>query len=114
MSAPEGYVVKIAEQTRTLEQNALLWPLLTCFATQLQWPVNGVMSWLSEDDWKDLLSAAFDQEEARVSPGLGGGMVMLGKRTSQFGKRRFSAFVEFILAEGANRGVDFERKRRVA
>lgn len=110
--APEGYVVKITEPSRTLEQNALLWPLLTCFAKQTKWPVNGVMSWMDEDAWKDVLSAAFEQESVQLAEGLNGGTVMLGRRTSQYGKKRFSEFIEFIYAAGSSRGVVFDRRGR--
>lgn len=114
MQAPEGWSVKIAEPGRTLEQNALLWPLLTCFAKQLKWPVNGVMSWMDEDAWKDVLSAGFEEETVRLAEGINGGTVMIGRRTSQFGKKRFSEFIEYIYAVGAQRGVVFERKREAA
>jgi len=114
MEAPDNYVVKIAEPTRTLDQNALLWPLLTCFAEQLTWPVNGERVRLEPDEWKDILSAAFEQESVRLAQGLNGGVVMLGRRTSQYGKRKFSDFVEFIYASGAELGVNFERKRVAA
>lgn len=108
MEAPEGYVVKLTEPTRTLEQNALLWPLLACFSAQLQWPVNGSMTKLEPEEWKDILTAAFEQESLRIAQGLNGGAVMLGRRTSQYSKSRMSEFVEFLYAAGTERGVMFE------
>lgn len=102
--APDGYVVTVAEPTRNLDQNALLWVLLTAFSEQLEWPVNGEKVKLEPDDWKALLTAAFGQE-SRVAKGLNGGMVILGTRTSQMGKRRFSEFIEFIQSVAADRGV---------
>jgi hypothetical protein len=106
--SPDGYVVTIAEPTRTLEQNSLLWPLLTAFSQQLDWPVNGVMCKLEPDEWKHILSAAFKQELARVTPGINGGMVMLGARTSKMGKGEFSEFIAFIYSVAAERGVTTE------
>ena len=103
-------VVRVGESTRNLEQNALLWTLLECFAEQVQWPVNGQMVNITSEDWKDILSAAFKRETQRVAMGLDGGMVLLGMRTSKMGKREFSEFIEFILAAGAERGVVFERE----
>lgn len=105
-NAQEGWVVTVSEPTRTLDQNAALWPALQAFADQLQWPVNGKMVWLSKEEWKDLLSAAFTKETARVAPGINGGMVLLGERTSQFKKQQFSDFLEFIHATAAEREVD--------
>lgn len=106
--APEGYVVTIQEPRRNLEQNALLWVLLTAFAEQLQWPVNGEKTKLAAEEWKDLLSAAYRRESQRVAMGLDGGMVMLGLRTSKMGKREFAEFLEFVMATAAHRGVSID------
>lgn len=104
--APEGYVVVLQEPTRSLEQNAAMWPLLQAFADQLQWPVNGQMVWMTADEWKDVLSAAFKRESVRVAMGMDGGMVMLGSRTSKFSVREMSEFIEFLHATAAARDVD--------
>jgi hypothetical protein len=106
--APAGHVVTVAEPTRNLEQNALMWVLLGAFADQLVWPVNGQMVKLEAREWKDLLSAAFRQESVRVAMGLRGGMVMLGTRTSKMGKRQMAEFIEFIQSEAADRGVQLD------
>ena len=106
MTAPEGWIAKISEPNRTLDQNADQWPYLEAFANQLQWPVNGAMVWMSADDWKDILTAAFKQETVRIAQGLDGGMVLLGQRTSKFGKREFSEWLEFLHATAAAREVD--------
>src|SRR5512135_1821232 len=103
--APAGLVVQIKEQTRTTDQNAAMWPLLTEFSRQLLWPVNGSMTKLTPEEWKDVLTAAFQRETARLAMGLDGGVVMLGLRTSKMGKKRFSELLEFIHAVAADRGV---------
>jgi hypothetical protein len=38
--------------------------------------------------------------------GMDGGMVMLGSRTSEFGKREFSEWLDFLNATAALREVD--------
>ena len=106
--AADGWRVTVEPPTRSTDQNSMLWPLLTAFAEQLEWPVNGRMTKLTPDDWKALLSAAFKQESQRVAMGLNGGMVMLGLRTSRMSKPAFSEFLEFILATAADRGVVLE------
>lgn len=111
--APEGVIVAMKEPTRNLEQNSLLWVLLTAFSQQLKWPVNGEMVKLSPEEWKDLLSAAYKRESQRVAMGLDGGMVMLGLRTSKMGKREFAEFIEFIQATAAMRGVSLEEEAEV-
>jgi hypothetical protein len=104
--APEGFAVTVQEPTRSLDQNAAMWPLLQAFADQLQWPVNGAMVWMTPDEWKAVLSAAYKRESVRVAMGLDGGMVMLGSRTSKFSVREMSEFLEFLNATAAARDVD--------
>jgi hypothetical protein len=104
-AAPQGYCVTISEQTRTLEQNSLLWPLLGCLSKQLQW--HGAK--LSPDDWKDLLTASLTKQ--RSAPAIdGGGFVVFGERTSNYTKSMFSQLIELIYAFGAERGVDFNQR----
>ena len=103
--APDGYVVTVQEPTRSTDQNAAQWPILEAFAEQLQWPVNGAMVNLSAEEWKDVLTAAFRGETVRLAMGLNGGVVMLGLRTSQMGKRRFSEWLSFLQATADLRGV---------
>jgi len=105
--APDGWIVVVQEPTRSLEQNAAQWPMLTAFSRQLQWPVNGALCWMTPEEWKDILTAAFKQENVRLAQGLNGGVVMLGDRTSKFGKKQFSEWLEFLHAVAADRGVVF-------
>lgn len=95
----------VAPPTRSTTQNSLLWPILEAFSAQLKWPVNGAMCSLEAEEWKDILTAAFRQETARLAQGLNGGVVMLGARTSKMSKKEFSEFIEFLYAVAAERGV---------
>lgn len=104
--APEGYVVSVSEPTRSLDQNAAQWPILQAFADQLQWNVNGALVWLTDLEWKDLLTAAFHGEHVRLAQGLNGGVVMIGLRTSKFSKKEFSDWIDFLKATAALRDVD--------
>lgn len=104
--APLGYVVKVHKPNRSLEQNSAQWPILEAFSSQLLWPINGQMSKLSPEEWKDVLTAAFNNETARIAMGLNGGVVMLGLRTSTMNKERFSEWLEFLHAIAADRGVN--------
>jgi hypothetical protein len=103
--APDGYAVTIREPNRTLDQNAAQWPILEAFSDQLMWPVNGQMVKMTAEEWKDVLTAAFQRETARLAMGLDGGVVMLGQRTSKFGKKKFGEWLEFLHAVAAQRGV---------
>jgi hypothetical protein len=99
------WILTLKPETRTQAQNRLMWPLLTAFSEQLDWPINGYMVKMDTDDWKDLLSAAFKGESVRLAMGLNGGVVLLGQRTSKFTKAQFSEFIEFLFATAADRGV---------
>jgi hypothetical protein len=105
-TAPEGYIATISKPTRTLDQNAAQWPYLEAFSKQLQWPVNGAMVWLEPEEFKDVLTAAFQGETVRLAMGMNGGVVMLGLRTSKMGKKRFSEWIEFLKATAALRGIE--------
>ena len=98
-------VLSIRPERRTEAQNRLMWPLLTAFAKQLEWPINGRMTKIDADDFKDILSAAFKGETVRLAMGLNGGVVLLGQRTSKFTKAEFSEWIEFLYATAADRGV---------
>ena len=105
-TAPHGYRVEIREPSRSLDQNAAQWPYLQAFAEQVQWPINGVLTTITPDDWKDILTAAYRADMVRVAPSFDGrGMVMLGQRTSRFGKKEFSDWLEFLKAAASERGV---------
>lgn len=104
--APSDWVVTFQERTRTIEQNAKQWPYLQGFSQQLKWPVNCEMVYMSEDEWKDVLTAAFFAETVRLAQGLNGGVVMVGKRTSKFTESQFREWMAFLKAEAANRGVE--------
>jgi len=107
MLAPDGYSVEIKEPSRTLDQNAYQWPYLEGFSKQLKWPVNGEMVTLTPEEYKDILTAAFEEEvKPRLAMGWDGGIVMLGRRTSQYGKRKFSEWMEFLMAAAALKGVE--------
>lgn len=99
------WILSIKMETRTQAQNRLMWPLLSVFAEKLEWPVNGYMTKMDPDDWKDVLSAAFKGENVRLAMGLNGGIVLLGQRTSKFSKAEFSDWIEFLYATAADRGV---------
>lgn len=107
-TCPLGLAVSFQEATRSLEQNAAQWPILEAFSKQMQWPVNGQMVWLTPEEYKDVLTAAFQGETVRLAAGLNGGVVMLGLRTSNFDKKRFSEWLDFLNATAALRGVELE------
>lgn len=105
MQAGRRWVLTLKLETRTQAQNRLMWPLLTAFSEQLEWPVNGRMTKLTPDEFKDVLSAGFHGDTVRLAMGLNGGVVMLGQRTSKFTKPKFAEWIEFLYATASDRGV---------
>ena len=108
-NAPDGYVVEISEPNRTKDQNACQWPILMEFARQKQWPVNGQLCWMTAEEWKDVLTAAFRNEQVRLAQGIDGGVVMLGQRTSKFSKKEFSDWIEYLHYCAAKFEINIDR-----
>jgi hypothetical protein len=104
LDAPEGWICKVTQETRSLDQNALLWPLLTDISQQVEWYGRR----LTQYEWKDVFSASL--RKSKVVPGLDGGFVVLGQRTSVMPKHEFSELIDLIYAFGAEHGVKFEEK----
>ena len=99
---PAGTRVEFKAPRRSLDQNALLWAMLTDVSAQVEWYGQK----LSPEDWKDVCTASL--RRARVVPGLDGGtFVPLGMRTSDMSKAEFSDLIELIRAFAAERGVTF-------
>lgn len=107
-NAPDGYRVEIKERTRTLDQNDLLWSILTDLSKQVDWSINGKLEKLSPEDWKDILTASLDQEH-RIAEGIRGGFVMLGRRTSKMGVRKMTELINFAHSVGAEKGVQWSQ-----
>lgn len=105
-AAPDGHVVTVCEQTRTLDQNAKLWPLLQDVANCVIWYGQR----LSKEEWKDVFTAAL--VKAKIIPGIDGGFVVCGQRTSQMGKKIFSDLIELIYAFGSERSVQWSEPAR--
>ena len=96
-----GSRVEFKAPRRSLDQNSRLWAMLTEVAHQVDWYGQK----LTPEDWKDVFTAAL--RRARVVPGIDGGFVPLGMRTSDMSKGEMSALFELIEAFGAERGVRF-------
>jgi hypothetical protein len=103
--APDGYVAIVRPATRSLDQNALLWALLTDVSNQVDWYGKK----LTPDDWKNVFSSSLRRLE--VVPNLDGtGFVALGQHTSTMTKREFSDLCELILAFGSEHGVQWSEQ----
>lgn len=101
---------------RTAAQNRYQWPILAAWAKQKQWPINGQMCFLSREEWKDVLTATYEGEVMpRLCPKLDHtGMVMLGRRTSKYGKKKFAEWIEWLNAASAMSGIRIPAPERMA
>jgi hypothetical protein len=99
--APDGCVVSFKENTRSLEQNALLWSRLTELSERLPWDGEK----LTPAEYKDLLTACLRKQ--KVVRGVEGGLVFLGARTSQMSKSEMNDLLTLMEAFAAERGVEF-------
>ena len=113
-NAPQGYAVTISEPSRSLDQNAAQWPYLAGFAKQLQLCINGRMEWVTDDDWKDVLTGCFHGESRMAA--FDGKVIMLPQRTSRMAKSVFSDWMEFLVAMAAQNDVEpiYKSERRAA
>ena len=108
LSAPDGFIVEIKEPNRSLEQNSKLWSLLHDLSVQVNWHGNK----LTEENWKDILSASLKRQ--KVVPGIDGNFVVLGQRTSKMNKKDFSELLELTYAFGAQQGVTWSEQMEAA
>ncbi|WP_280568198.1 recombination protein NinB [Chromohalobacter sp. 296-RDG] len=92
-------VLRRPSDKRSLDQNARLWAVLTDVSKQVEW----YGRYLPKEAWKDIFSAALERQD--VVPGLEGGFVMIGGRTSKMSKKRFADLLTLIDAFGADHGV---------
>lgn len=86
---------------RTVDQNKLMWALLTDLSNQVEWPVDGRMQKISPDDWKHVMTAGLKRNQ-RVAAGIDGGFVILGQYTHKMNKAEMTELIELIMAFGAN------------
>jgi hypothetical protein len=99
-NAPDGWVVVVTPSTRSHEQNAALWALLDTIAKTVDW----YGQHLTTEEWKDVFTAALHRQ--KVVPGIDGGFVVCGQRTSQMNKKDFSDLLEVINAFAASKGIE--------
>lgn len=97
----KAYVVEVKPLTRTIRQNDLMWALLTEISNQVVW--HGQK--LTPGNWKDVLTAALKRQA--VVPGIDGGFVVLGQRTSKMTVKELNEVIELTYAFGAQNGVVF-------
>lgn len=97
--APPGYVVKIDEPKRTLEQNDKLWAMLTDLSVAK--PEGRRMI---PEDWKVIMMHACGWE-CQFLEGLDGRPFPKGFSSSQLTKSQMASLITFIQAYGDEHGI---------
>lgn len=101
---PLGSRVEFKETKRSLPQNDLMWALLTEVAQQLE---HGGRKY-DADQWKSIFLHGFGREVTFL-PSLDlKTFLPIELSSSDLGKEEMTNFIEFILKEGAERGVIFK------
>lgn len=108
-AAPEGSIVNVRAATRTGEQNAKLWAMLSDVSRAKpdgrEYP---------PEIWKSLFMAEVGFKP-RFEPSLDGkGVVPIGYKSSRLNKLEFSELIESIYAYGAEHGVVWTDERQSA
>ncbi len=100
--------ITIAEGQRTLDQNAKMWAMLTDISKQVCW--HG--QYLAPEEWKDMATAAL--KRYKVVPGIDGGFVVIGARTSKMSIKAMIEVIDFLDAFGGEHQVKWTEKARAA
>lgn len=103
MKAPVGTRIEFKAAKRSLDQNALMWAMLTDVSTQKEHIGNRY----SPDQWKVLFMHACGRE-MQFLPGLDGKTFLpWGQSSSDLSKQEMTDLIEFIFQWGAENGVIF-------
>jgi hypothetical protein len=107
--APHGSVANFRPPTRTVDQNAKLWAMLSDLARAKpegrDYPT---------DVWK-ALAMAMCGHKVRFEPALDGdGVVPIGFRSSRLSKEEMSELIEALYAYGAEHGVEWTEPQQEA
>lgn len=104
-NSPADYVMKLGEETRTDEQNRLMWPLIKDMRDQIPG-----MAKFSADDTKLRFLHALGSELRHLPDLEETGFFPVGQRSSLLSKSQFSALIEIMFAWGARHNVEWSRK----
>lgn len=101
---------------RTGSQNRKMWPMLTDISRSIDWMrTDSKGEWslgkMPPQAWKSVLTAGFEKQ-AQMAQGIDGGVVMVGASTSNYGKRRFAEFIEYLYWFGSDRHVEWSERSR--
>lgn len=98
--SPVGTRLTFKRSKRSIPQNSRMWVLLSAVAAQLVWHGQKY----SPTEWKDFMMHSYSGE--RWMPSEDGGMVPIGRSTSDLSKEEHSELTALIEAFCARQGVE--------
>ena len=101
--APMGSVMTVKPPRRTVDQNALLWAMLTEISAAK--PEGREMT---PDIWKAVFMHALDHAQRFEMALDGKGMVPVGFRSSKLSKAQMSDLIELIQEYAARHGIELQ------
>lgn len=99
LDPPHKVQLSEIKDIRSLEQNSKMWAMLTDISRQVIWYGEK----LSPEEWKDVITAALKRQ--KVVPGIEGGFVAIGAKTSKMSVKEMIDVIEFSYAFGAEKNV---------
>ena len=103
MEGTLGTVVTFNGPKRSIPQNARLHAVLTHFLS---------FEWYGQkydvDAWKLFFLEALKGHQAQFMPGIGGGVIPIGRNSSKLNKEQFSDLMEMINTFAAENGIDIQ------
>jgi hypothetical protein len=93
--------LEVRPEKRSDPQNRRMWAMLRDISQQVDWYGQR----LTSEEWKDVLTASLKKQ--RAVPGIDGGFVILGARTSEMHKAEMAELQTLMEAFGAQQGVRF-------
>lgn len=105
--APTDAIVNIKKMTRSNEQNALMWVLLSDISIQKPQGRKHV-----PEVWKSLFMHALKHEMAFEQSIVDGSQFPTGFKTSNLNVQQMTDLIEFIYCYGAENGVAFSENPR--
>lgn len=104
LAAPEGHIVRITPETRSLDQNAKLHAMLTDISRQAKY----LGAKRDVEFWKGLFVSGWQiatGEKPEIVPGLEGEFINIRESTTTIGIRRMASLIEYVQAWAAMSGV---------
>jgi len=98
------FVVEVRDVTRTDEQNRMMWPMLTAFSEQAKLCGRTLI----KEQWKAVFLQALGHPQDMLPTLDESTWFAAGLRSSKLTKPEFSALIDLMQAEAAQRGVKLD------